>query len=208
MDHLVHALQSALFVITAYPYGVIWFLVWGGALVFYLFKKSPVIEKSKRKIFWISLACVPLFLVVISVSEIRTEYQFRKACAEDSGVFVYRKVSLGPEYWLEIDPAKGPSNDDTAYIVSSTIELNRPVFDRDFDFELDIVRLESGIARHSRVLKDLKSGKVLSEIKDYSAQIVYFMSQKNRKCRTVLGKDALPANVRLELISNTFTLVK
>ena len=208
MNSIVYALQSMLFVTTAYPYGAIWFLVWAAALVFYLFKKSPVIEKRRKKLFWIFLACVPLFLVVISVSKIKSEHEFRVACHENFGLFVYQQVKLGPEYWLTIDPEVGPVNTASAYVLSSTIELNSPVFDRDFSFKLDVRPLKSGVTRYSNALRDIRSDKVLSEFNDYSSHLNYFLAQKNRLCRTVLEKNVQPHNIRLELIVNTFTIVQ
>ena len=207
MDSIVHALQSVLFVTTTFPYGVIWVLVWGIALSFYLFRRRSFSGKVAKITFWIFFLCFPLFLASINVSKIKTEYDFRKACAEDSGWFVYRKVSLGPEYWLAIDPETGSSSGNTSYAANPRSVLNRAEFDRDFKIESEFQRLETDIVEMSTTLTDSRSGKILSEFKDFSAQLSFFMSQTHRTCRTLGFRDASYSSAsdrRLGLMKRTF----
>jgi hypothetical protein len=207
MDRIVDALQSILFVTSTFPYGVIWVLVWGIALSFYLFRRRAFGGKVAKITFWTFFLCSPLFLASINVSKIKAEYEFRKACAEDSGLFVYRKVSLGPEYWLPIDPVTGPVNDEIWYVLNTDIELNKAVIDRDFKIDYSSRRLRSGMIAKSVRLTDIRSSEVLSEFKGYSAALSYFLSQKDRTCVN-LGYKGKPhasaSHMFLEIMKNTF----
>jgi hypothetical protein len=207
MDGIEHAVQSVLFVTTAFPYGAIWFLVWGIALLYYLFRRRSFSGKVAKITFWIFFLCFPLLLALINVPKFPAEYEFRKACAEDSGLFVYKKVSLGPEYWLAIDPKTGPSSDGTSYTSNPGIELNQLVFDRDFKIESEFQRMDTDIIEMSTTLTDSRSGEILSEFKDFSAQLSFFMSQTHRTCGTLGFRDAPYSSAsyrRHDLMKRTF----
>jgi hypothetical protein len=205
MNSILLALQSTLFVTTAFPYGAVWFLVWLVALVFYLSRKSAVVKNSKRKRFWIFLACVPLFLMVISVSKIKTEFHFRKACAEDSGLFVYKKISLGPEYWLAIDPSVGPVTDNEGYVFTDGFEINQEVFNQVYLQGVNILSLDNGLEMSSYMVSDKRTGQVLGEIKDYFAELTYFLSQRPRKCRDLDSHNTLYLHAHKTLVQSIFS---
>jgi len=149
----------------------------------------------------------PLLLASINIPKIKAEYEFRKACAGHSGFFVYREVSLGPEYLLPIDPEIDSSSGEAFFTANPGHALDQEIFDRDFKIELEFQQLETGNAEMSTTLTNSRTGEVLSEFKDFSAQLSFFMSQTHRTCRHLGHKDVAYSSAsdrRLSLMKRTF----
>jgi hypothetical protein len=147
---------------------------------------SEKVKKNRTK--YLSWAIVS-FLVTICwpfTGEFLDEVDFRKACEENEGLRIHKKIILDSSFLIPYDPDADPKRKNFMYVYEGQgIQLDRVRFDKLYYIQKD--DLDSRRPTGYRSLLISRETNEVMSVYTSNRREAYFMSQRGRSCYDLLS---------------------